>query len=132
MADKPPSTRSGTRRDFPQGIPVTPPPGWRPRTPPPLPPRPPRSAFHAQAALVLKAVLVALLVMVCMGVGWLLTKGRRTARVRADVLASAGARLEAGQSPKQPRAEKPDDGARIVKRRRSERTSEREDRERRK
>src|SRR5256885_17265223 len=73
-------------RDYPVGIPVKPPPGWRPRVPPPPPSprsrrRPPSSPFRAQLGLVLKALLVSLLVMVCMGVGWLLTQ-RRPGRVK--------------------------------------------------
>jgi hypothetical protein len=111
MTDKLRSRPARTRRDFPVGVPVTPPPGWRPHTP-----LPPRSPFRAQVALVLKALLLSLLVMVCMGVGWLLTQGRRPARKGTDVVVLASTKTV------------PDDQATRPRRRR-ERSPERKERE---
>jgi Planctomycete cytochrome C len=57
------------------GIPVQPPPGWRP----PVPQSPRRaSTFRAQVGLILRAMLLSMLVIVCMGIGWFLVNGRRT------------------------------------------------------
>src|SRR5688572_20462831 len=64
------------RREYPVGIPVQPPPGWRPPVPP-IPPRPADSTFRAQVSLILRAMLLSLLVIVCMGIGWFLVQGRR-------------------------------------------------------
>ena len=86
MADSLRTERAGPARDYPVGVPVMPPPGWRPRPSPPA-----RLAFRAQGALVLKAGLLALLVIVCMGVGWLLSQGRRPGRNRPADLALAQA-----------------------------------------
>jgi hypothetical protein len=69
-----PRTRTAKRRhaDYPVGIPVSPPPGWRGA--PPLP-RQRWSPFQRDFGLMLQGGLVALLVMVCMGIGWLLFQG---------------------------------------------------------
>jgi hypothetical protein len=84
---------AATQGDFPVGIPIIPPPDWRPRKrPPPLPGQRRRGAsFDPELVLVFKALLFALLVIVCMGVGWLLTQGRRPARTqpRERVVAQA-------------------------------------------
>jgi hypothetical protein len=85
-----------TRRPFPVGIPVRPPPDWRPRTARPRR-RAPRSPFAGPLGLVLKVVLVSLLVIVCMGIGWLLTQGRRPERTVAQ--APVKKRTKAPQRP---------------------------------
>lgn len=68
------------RRDYPMGIPVSPPPGWRPRAaPPPLPRR--SLAPRTAGGLLLRIGLVGLMVLVCMGIGWLSVQGRQKDRV---------------------------------------------------
>ena len=60
-----------SRNDYPIGIPLRPPLGWKGRgtsVPPPLPTRARKSPLHS---VVLKAGLVALMVFVCTTVGWL-------------------------------------------------------------
>lgn len=110
-----------TRRDYPTGIPIQPPPGWQGRaSPPPLPAPSPRggkaSPFRTQLAFVLRAVLLSLLVMVCMGMGWFLVNGRRPGPDREHTpLAKAGPKKgkvetdpAAGKaSPRKTEAEKP-------------------------
>lgn len=71
------------RRDYPTGVPIQPPPGWQPRVPPSAPRprrRPSTSQFRAQITFVLRALLLSLLVIVCMGIGWFLVNGRRPSR----------------------------------------------------
>lgn len=62
-------------RKYPTGIPVQAPPGWRPPLPPPAPARQ-ASPFRAEVGLILRTMALSLLVIVCMGVGWLLVNGR--------------------------------------------------------
>ena len=60
-----------SRTDYPIGIPLRPPSGWKGRgasVPPPLPKRARKSPLHSVA---LKASLVAVMVFVCTTVGWL-------------------------------------------------------------
>ena len=62
-----------TRADYPVGIPLRPPPGWKGKgttVPPPLASRPAASQWSIQG-MALKVALVVAMVVVCMGVGWL-------------------------------------------------------------
>src|SRR5262245_43986312 len=78
---------------YPRGIPVQAPPGWRPPLPPP-PPRRAASPFRAQVGLILRAMLLSMLVITCMGVGWFLVNGRRPARPTGGRLAAAPAKVK--------------------------------------
>src|SRR5262245_48273531 len=71
---------------YPRGIPVQAPPGWRPPLPPP---RRAASPFRAQVGLILRAMLLSMLVITCMGVGWFLVNGRRPARATGGRIAAA-------------------------------------------
>ncbi len=85
-----PRSPGPARRKFPVGIPVQPPPGWRPRQPlPPLPP--PASPFRSQFGLVIQAMLLGLMVFVCTTVGWLWTKAPRRGKPGERVAVKATA-----------------------------------------
>ncbi len=86
------------RGDYPVGIPIIPPPGWRPSTAVRHQAR--ESSVAPELVLVLKALLFSLLVIVCMGVGWLLTQGRRPSRTPVTWRQTSRSAEEPGQTGK--------------------------------
>jgi hypothetical protein len=90
MADRLRSKPAKRRRDYPVGIPVARPPGWGPR--------PDRSPV----GFVLTAVLLSLLVIVCMGIGFILTQARRPGRTRPEEVVVAQAPVKKAKKAKRP------------------------------
>jgi hypothetical protein len=88
------------QRRYPTGIPIQPPPGWAP----PLPRR--ASPFRAQVAFIMRTMMLSMLVLVCMGVGWVLVNGRRPARSTEGQVAAAGPKKGQRSEPESPPKEK--------------------------
>jgi hypothetical protein len=82
-----------SKADYPRGIPISPPPGWRPRTTPPPLPQPRQLSANDLLLRLAGIALVSLMVVVCVGVGWLSTQLPRR-KDRSEVVAKAASPIE--------------------------------------